>query len=474
MIWTRNIYKSGSVLLALTVITALFDRIMYQWMGNDFYGREWATLLSFKNWYVVENVVYLAGALFLIRYYHYKRYRIVFWTSIVAVVISSCFAILVYLVMSLHRGLQNLYSPMMFVNMGAHILMAASLIFSESGKRHWLKWSGIILGLAVSMLLALNLYLVSSGLTMTGTPEKLNQALAWINTFVPILFILNFLDESKHISAEKQSNPENLISENQLNILIFLCVGVMLWFGKSMIERGYVLFHVPEDARIAAQPFEAGSYASSTGDSLLYRFMKPLNYDPNAKYPLVVCLPFFCADDNERQILWNGPAEWLSEKENRSKYPAFIFVPRCPRGAGWGGIPNNPSIEKLALEAIASLAKQPGIDPKRIYVTGVSRGGYGSWQFIGTRPDLFAAAVPVCGGGDPTLGKNMVNVAVWAFHGAKDKNVPVSGSRDFIAAIKRSGGNPRYTEFPDLEHAIYANVKTIPGLLDWLFAQKRK
>jgi predicted peptidase len=107
-------------------------------------------------------------------------------------------------------------------------------------------------------------------------------------------------------------------------------------------------------------------------------------------------------------------------------------------------------------------------------VTGVSRGGYGSWQFIGTRPDLFAAAVPVCGGGDPTLGKNMVNVAVWAFHGAKDKNVPVSGSRDFIAAIKRSGGNPRYTEFPDLEHAIYANVKTIPGLLDWLFAQKRK
>jgi hypothetical protein len=210
MIWTRNIYKSGSVLLALTVITALFDRIMYLWMGNDFYGREWATLLSFKNWYVVENVVYLAGALFLIRYYRYKRYRIVFWTSIVAVVISSCFAILVYLVMSLHRGLQSLYSPMMFVNMGAHILMAASLIFSESGKRHWLKWSGIILGLAVSMLLALNLHLVSSGLTMTGTPEKLNQALAWINTFVPILFILNFLDESKHIPAEKQSNPENL------------------------------------------------------------------------------------------------------------------------------------------------------------------------------------------------------------------------------------------------------------------------
>jgi dipeptidyl aminopeptidase/acylaminoacyl peptidase len=68
----------------------------------------------------------------------------------------------------------------------------------------------------------------------------------------------------------------------------------------------------------------------------------------------------------------------------------------------------------------------------------------------------------------------MINVAVWAFHGAKDKNVPVSGSRDIVAAMKRSGGHPRYTEFPSLAHSIYDKVKATPGLLDWMFAQKQK
>lgn len=206
----------------------------------------------------------------------------------------------------------------------------------------------------------------------------------------------------------------------------------------------------------------------------MYRIMKPLNYNSQKRYPLIVGLPYTCADDNERKIAVCDPAQWLSEEKNRARYPAFTFVPRCPKGAGWGGVPNNPSVEKLALEAITALIKQPVIDKKTVYVTGISRGGYGSWHFIGTRPDLFAAAIPICGGDDPLLGKNMVDVAVWAFHGAKDRNVPVAGSRDLIASIQKAGGHPRYTEFSDREHGIWDLVKTTPGLLDWLFAQKQK
>jgi hypothetical protein len=92
--------------------------------------------------------------------------------------------------------------------------------------------------------------------------------------------------------------------------------------------------------------------------------MKPLNYDFRKNYPLIVGLAYTCADDNERQIAGCGPAQWLSEEKNRARYPAFIFVSRCPKGTGWGGVPNNPSIENLALEAITALIKQSRIDKK--------------------------------------------------------------------------------------------------------------
>jgi predicted peptidase len=86
---------------------------------------------------------------------------------------------------------------------------------------------------------------------------------------------------------------------------------------------------------------------------------------------------------------------------------------------------------------------------------------------------MFAAAIPVCGAGDPAMAPRITGVAIWAFHGAKDRNVPVSGSRNMIAAIKRAGGDPKYTEYPALGHDIWAPVMHTTGLLDWLFDQKK-
>jgi predicted peptidase len=126
----------------------------------------------------------------------------------------------------------------------------------------------------------------------------------------------------------------------------------------------------------------------------------------------------------------------------------------------------------LVYEAIESL-KDPGIDEKRRYVTGISRGGYGSWNFICKRPEMFAAAVPVCGGGDPQFASRIVDVAVWAFHGEKDRNVLVSGSRNIIEAMKKVGGDPKYTEFSGEGHNIWYQVSMTPALWDWMFAQRR-
>lgn len=126
----------------------------------------------------------------------------------------------------------------------------------------------------------------------------------------------------------------------------------------------------------------------------------------------------------------------------------------------------------MVFETITTLKKEFAIDENRLYVAGHSLGGYGAWYFIGTRPDMFAAAIPVAGEGDAALAENMLDVAIWAFHGANDIHVPVSGSRQVIEAIRKSGGDPCYRESPDGGHN-WKIVEDTPGVLDWLFAQKR-
>lgn len=232
-----------------------------------------------------------------------------------------------------------------------------------------------------------------------------------------------------------------------------------------------------EKTQEMAKLFEARTFINSKEEKLRYRLLKPLKYNSQKKYPLVVFLPYGGqpGTDTIRQIEGAFGADILSGYVNRINYPAFLFIPNCPAGGGWGGIPNYPTTDSLVFDAIEALEREaPGIDVKRLYVIGLSRGGYGVWNFITKRPDMFAAAIPVCGAGDPQLASKIVNVPVWAFHGEKDKNVPVAGSRDMINAIGKAGGNPRYTEFTGEGHNIGYQVTQTPALWDWLFDQKRE
>jgi predicted peptidase len=122
---------------------------------------------------------------------------------------------------------------------------------------------------------------------------------------------------------------------------------------------------------------------------------------------------------------------------------------------------------------VESMLKDLSIDPKRIYITGLSMGGYGTWDLIGRRPDLFAAAVPVCGGGDEGIAHTIKDIPVWAFHGAKDTAVKVSRTRNMIAALEKVGAKPRYTEYPDVAHDSWSLAYEDPELFRWLFAQAK-
>lgn len=243
-----------------------------------------------------------------------------------------------------------------------------------------------------------------------------------------------------------------------------------------------------EDFARTANFFDAEIYVDSNNDTLLYRLLKPLYYDPQKKYPIVVCLSGSKGrgNDNIKQIAGCWPAIILSKIHNRKKYQSFVFVPQCPTGSNWGkslglreeearsklGKPVLPSISPLVFKVLDNLENEFSIDTTRRYVTGQSMGAYGTWHFILTQPDMFAAAIPICGGANPDFASKIVDVPVWAFHGQQDDAVPVQASRNMINAIKKSGGNPRYTEYPDVGHMSWILAYKTPNLLDWLFAQK--
>jgi predicted peptidase len=281
--------------------------------------------------------------------------------------------------------------------------------------------------------------------------------------------MLQFSAESKLLDDDGTSAGVPKKTEDLLTYFSLMLVGGTLVFGFMISKDTFWSLHWDKHNLAKAQELanksDRETFTGSNGDTISYLLMKPLDYDPNQKYPLVVCLPYGG---------YQAPAaQLLSSDVNRKKYPAFLFIPYSQPGSSWGGVPGRTAKDQLVYEALGSL-KEPGIDPNRVYVSGVSLGGYGSWQFISVHPEMFAAAVPVCGAGDPKLAAKVADIPVWAFHGAKDRNVPVSGSRDMIAAIKDAGGDPRYTEFPDEAHNIWHQVTLTPGLLDWLFAQHKE
>ena len=100
-------------------------------------------------------------------------------------------------------------------------------------------------------------------------------------------------------------------------------------------------------------------------------------------------------------------------------------------------------------------------------------GGIGTWNFIAARPDIFAAAIPLCGGGDVSRASVIAKIPIWAFHGSNDKSVPVTESRMMIAAVQQAGGNPRYTEYPGVGHEVWLKAFQEKGLVEWLFAQHK-
>src|ERR1051325_7016229 len=219
-------------------------------------------------------------------------------------------------------------------------------------------------------------------------------------------------------------------------------------------------------------------FKGTHGRTMPYRLYVPQNDDKPKRYPLVLYLHGGGGrgDDNRKQIKGgNGYLVDLLIAGSQSKHPSIVVVPQSPR-EGWVGDDSiaPTSYLSLVLELISELARSYSIDTHRLYVLGQSMGGFGTFAIITMQPKMFAAAVPVCGGGDESQAARIADVPIWAFHGELDQSVNVARSRNMIAALTKAGGKPRYTEYKGEGHQIWVKVVKEPQLLSWMFSQKRK
>jgi predicted peptidase len=233
--------------------------------------------------------------------------------------------------------------------------------------------------------------------------------------------------------------------------------------------------------------FEARTHKSEW--EMPYRLFRP---EAAGKLPLVVYLHGSggLGDDNLKQMgLGNifGTRVWVLP-ENQKRFPCYVVVPQTDRG--WARYdlsqqtPGPPKVlpglgdgSRMALEVIDALcrefAHESVIDERRIYVMGQSMGGAGTWNVITYRPQFFAAAVVCCGSISTEDGTGSIETPLWNFHGDSDKTVPVSVSRERIAARRKAGGRPLYTEYAGVDHNVWEWAFTEPALVKWIFSQRR-
>jgi predicted peptidase len=228
---------------------------------------------------------------------------------------------------------------------------------------------------------------------------------------------------------------------------------------------------------------EAKEFIGKDGKVFRYRIAEKASPD-GSKIPLVIFLHGAGerGTNNQAQLV-HGVGDlvrWMDQHEKGYR----LIAGQVPFGkrwveVNWGAkshtMPENPSeTMALLLEMLDAQLSDPAVDLKRIYVTGISMGGYGTWDLISRRPDVFAAALPICGGGDVAQAAKIAKIPLWTFHGSADGAVPVCRSRNMVSSLWANGSNAHYREYPDAGHAVWVETYKDKRVLSWFFKQKKK
>ena len=230
--------------------------------------------------------------------------------------------------------------------------------------------------------------------------------------------------------------------------------------------------------------FSVNKYTSPKGDSLNYRLLFP-DSDPLRKYPLVIFLHGSGerGSDNEAQLKWG--VQSFATDQNMLLHPALVIAPQCPEGQTWSSFsskekstdlslrPNASRPMELVMELIKQLVKTMPVDTNRIYITGLSMGGFGTFDAMARYPNLFAAALPVCGGGDASKAATIAQIPTWIIHGAEDPAVSPLFALNMLTALTNAGSHPGFTQYPEVGHFSWIAAYSDPLMMDWLFRQHK-
>lgn len=210
-------------------------------------------------------------------------------------------------------------------------------------------------------------------------------------------------------------------------------------------------------------PQKAEQLATAVKVQMNYLLYLPDNYDQKDSWPLLLFLHGSGERGDDLELVKkHGPPKLIDEGHS---FPFIVASPQCPKDRRW---------EPIELAALLDhLEEKLDVDTDRIYVTGLSMGGFGTWELASFMPHRLAAIAPICGGGEKYWVRQFVHLPVWAFHGAKDTGVPLERSQMMIDELKRKGGSPKLTIYPEAGHDSWTETYNNPELYEWLLTQKR-
>jgi predicted peptidase len=234
---------------------------------------------------------------------------------------------------------------------------------------------------------------------------------------------------------------------------------------------------------------------TANGATMGYVVYVPRNYTPDKPWPVILFLHGAYADEGDGlgpyapllgtlpptgpyplpgSIVWGGDLGGAVTR-NPQRFPCLVVWPQIPGSNTFG--PWDGDFEKMALQALEEVVQKYNGDRGRLYVTGISLGGIGTWNFATDHPTLFAAAMPLCGWADRStdqVAQALKSLPIWVFHGDKDSLIPVENSRMLVAAVRATGNpNVKYTEYPGVDHNCWDIAYNDPTVIAWLLAQKR-
>ncbi len=213
------------------------------------------------------------------------------------------------------------------------------------------------------------------------------------------------------------------------------------------------------------------THKDADGKEAKYVLFVPHDYDAKTEKPYPIILFLHGAGETEggtKQPVEVGIGPAIKKQE--TTFPFIVVFPQSQKRTWQAGTAD----ADRALAMLDEVQKEFKVDTKRVYLSGLSMGGYGTWSLAAKYPDRWAAIAPICGGGDPSKAETIKNIPCWCFHGDKDPAVNVAKSRDMMKALWAAGAHPNYTEYTGVDHNSWDRAYATTALYEWLQRQSLK